>query len=420
MHTMNRVAIIGTGTSAHFTALYLIKNHDVVIDCYFPKNADPIGVGEATTNYVQDFLTNLGIDKKCILKHANGSLKLGLEFCNFLRLDHSFFHPFGDELELSAEIEYMMKRNKVPDDILEYDTIATHFDTQQLSKYILNIIEAAENISIRDEYFDVSCSKKYDTVIDCTGFKRSVIDKVCINNFKNLSDVIPNNCALVYRAGYTDEKAQKLPYTKCVGLNFGWCWNIPLGNKISYGYVHDSKHDVRQEFINYIKNRHGACDECDIRSIPFVTGRNEKHVVTKDGTTYISIGLSSCFIEPLESTGLHFVVEGIELLGRLLNRQVSVEDFNRMLNESYDSVLDFILAHYKYTERSDSYWSSYTDKHLTRYKQNGVFPDISWDYILSGMQQLTKSNINRLSLQVVKKHMKSGTYNTWVKNEKYT
>lgn len=417
---MNRVAIVGSGTSAYFTALHLIKNHDVVIDCYFPKNAEPIGVGEATTNYVQDFLANLGIDKKCVLKHANGSLKLGLEFCNFLRLNHSFFHPFGDELELSAEIEYMMKRNKVPENILEYDTIATHFDTQQLSKYILNIIQSAENVSIKDEYFNVSNSEKYDTVIDCTGFKRGIIDKVCGNNFKDLSDIIPNNCALVYRTEYTDEMTQKLPYTKCVGLNFGWCWNIPLGNKISYGYVHDSKYDVKQEFINYIKNRHGTCDASDIRAISFVTGRNEKHVIVKDGTTYVSIGLSSCFIEPLESTGLHFVVEGIELLGKLLNGQVSVDNFNQELNESYDSVMNFILAHYKYTERSNNYWNSYTGKHLTQYKQNGVFPGISWDYVLSGMEQQTTPNIKPVSLQAVKNHMKDCTYNTWLNNEKHT
>jgi len=414
---MTRIAIVGAGSAGCLTALALSKSESNSIDCYFNDSIPPIGVGEATTNYVQSFLDRHGINKKTILNSINGSLKLGLLFENFFSQNHSFIHPFGDNKDISGEIEYMIMNDKIPNDILQYDTIATHFDTNVLSRYIVSKISKKSNVKIINKLFDIDQSCDYDVVVDCTGFRRHVFTKIIDDNYVDMSHVIPNNQALIYRSKYTNIDQHK-PYTKCTGMSHGWIWNIPLGNRISHGYVHSDQYDVTQEFINYITKIHKSCNESEISKIPFKTGRNKIHITTHKSTLFVAIGLSSCFIEPLESTGLHFVVENIELLERFLAGDINQEQFNSIINTSYDSVVNFVVAHYKYTSRKGKYWRQYTNHQLSDYQHTDVFPVISWDYILRGMGQPHGDIIQQPNLSILKKHINNMSYQLWNKNEK--
>jgi tryptophan halogenase len=76
----------------------------------------------------------------------------------------------------------------------------------------------------------------------------------------------------------------------------------------------------------------------------------------------VSIGLSSGFIEPLESTSIHLIQRSIMRLMRMFPKgdvqPSDVEEFNRQTFYELDHIRDFIILHYNLTNRTDSeFWN---------------------------------------------------------------
>jgi tryptophan 7-halogenase len=399
---IERITIVGGGTSGYLSALFLGKTYpEKSITWIYPEDNNPIGVGEALVPPVSKFLYNLGISHEDILKHCNGTLKLGIKLEDFSLKECVF--PFGIGASEENSILNIIKSNKIPSNILDYQDISVHLRTTEALTFIEKLIPSNVSIS-RDK---VDRVEGYDLLVDCTGFTRKF--SYLKDNHKSISHIIPNNRALSYRAEYTNLKEQMLPYSIFKAMDFGWVWNIPLGDQLAMGYVHNSKYDVQSEFISYIKDKMGIIvEKDDIDEIDMVTGRNKIHL----HNNIVPIGLSSGFIEPLESTGLYLTTYALETLSKYINSEISEKQYNESINSTFDGITDFIGAHYKFSNRDNEYWNMYKDIDINLYNEIDIFPKEAWDYILSGFG-MTERPKEQLDIKEMIKISKGINYTEW-------
>lgn len=385
----NKITIIGGGTAGHISTLFLAKNFpNKEITWIFPEENNAIGVGEATVPYVTEFLNNLGISIENIINEANGNIKLGIKFVDFF--DDIRYHPFGNTLEESELIMEYMKRDKVPENILEYDDIASQFNVTDLYKLMYNTITTLSVNIVRRKFID---SDLNGLVIDCTGFNRNVL------NYENETlvlkpDELQNNTALVHR----QKEKCKEPYSTFYALDNGWFWKIPTQEETSYGFVFDknklSIEEANKIFEEALIQKNLLNTNFDGKLIPMTCGYNSVNIKTFENYSVTGIGLSSFFIEPLESTGLYFVCYGLNLLKQLINLEIEEKDYTHLFNNEFKSVSNFISAHFiNSTHSKHQHYKIFE----TIISDSDIFPEKSWDYILD--QKMSNNKINSKNLK---------------------
>jgi tryptophan halogenase len=94
----------------------------------------------------------------------------------------------------------------------------------------------------------------------------------------------------------------------------------------------------------------------NVNRLSFLAGRRAR---SWDGNV-VGIGLSSGFLEPLESTSIHLIQHGIQKLLALFPGErfshIERNEYNRQLAQTYESIRDFIVLHYTATERDGAFW----------------------------------------------------------------
>lgn len=398
------IAVIGAGTSGYMSTLYFCTKYPhYKIKWIYPENNVTIGVGEGTVPQVTNFFRECGITADHIIKEIGGSLKLGIKFEGFLPQD--YFHPFGGASSEAPELVYMMENNKIPENIESYD-IAFHFSVANLAKFLDKWFEKFNNLTIERRTVESVEEVDCDWLIDCTGFKRAFVNKYYENNFVPIDKSVPNNKALVYRTTIPEHK--RFSYTTSRAMDHGWIWNIPLRDEIGIGYVHDSKFDVKNEFLDYLEKE--GFGRPEVREVNMVTGRNRYHYKDLGNKKLVSIGLSSAFIEPLEATGLYFTAFSIKQLDLLIHERLTPAMYNRNINYEFDVTVDFIVAHYKFSHRDNDYWNHYKNVPIELYRRNNCFPRASWAYILQDHDKIPRTTNDHLA------KLDSGqTYASWLK-----
>jgi tryptophan 7-halogenase len=91
----------------------------------------------------------------------------------------------------------------------------------------------------------------------------------------------------------------------------------------------------------------------------------------------IAIGLAGGFLEPLESTSIHLVQTGISKLMVLFPDRgfsaTEIDAYNQYASQEYEKIRDFIILHYKATQRDDTpFWRRCRDMSIPEALQQKI------------------------------------------------
>ena len=411
------VVIVGGGTAGWMTASYLNAAFGARIDVTLVESQQVgrIGVGEATFSTVRHFFDYLGLAEQEWLPKCAGSYKLGIKFENWRKPGHYFYHPFerlrsvdgfsiadwwlliGDRSKpFDRECfitSTLCEANRSPrqldgslfasglDGSLGRSTLeqqraqfpyAYHCDADRVAGFLAEYATARGVRHVVDDVVHVGQDARGwidristrdhgdlvgDLYVDCTGFRGLLINQTLGETFDSFQDVLPNNRAVALRVP-RDDATQIQPYTTATAMDAGWIWTIPLFRRNGNGYVYSDQFCSPEEAERTLRN---FCapgrDDLPANHIRMRIGRNRNSWVHN----CVAIGLSSAFVEPLESTGIFFIQHGIEQLvkhfpDRTWDERL-IAAYNRRVANVVDGVKEFLVLHYRAALREDTpYW----------------------------------------------------------------
>lgn len=442
---IKKVVIAGGGTAGWCVAAALSKMLGNLLDITLVESAEIgiVGVGEATIPTIKTFHQFLGIDERDFMRSTNAAIKLGISFDNWTRINDHYFHSFGTVGKASWMAPFhhiwMHARDEgVAGDLGDYClelqageagkfevaersrlNYAYHFDTnlygpfmRRISQPHVNRVEGkitgvnqdAETGFVTSIAMESGQVIEGDLFIDCTGFRGILIEQTLKTGYEDWSHWLANDSAW---ACQTPIVGQIMPYTSAIAHDAGWRWKIPLQSRVGNGLVYSSKHlsddAARQRFLDQID----APPLTEPNLIKFRTGRRLK-IWNKN---VIAFGLASGFIEPLESTNIHLMQSCATRLVQLFPftgiHESMVNHFNDLTQNEVALIRDFVIMHYKLTERDDTqFWRDRRDMEvpetlahrLAMYRDAGhafqapdeVFRVDSWMQVTTGQRLYPK------------------------------
>jgi tryptophan 7-halogenase len=395
-----RIVIVGGGTAGWMTAAALARfappGHSITL--IESEEIGTVGVGEATIPQIHLFNAALDLDEAEFLRETKGTFKLGIEFEGWLRQGHSYMHAFGaigraqgllpfqhywararslglaGELsrysvnELAARTMRMQRGRPRPQSAeMPY---AYHFDAGLYAAYLRRYAEARgverlegkiAQVNRHSESGDITEVVSEDGrrieggfFIDCSGFRGLLIEQALETGYEDWQHWLPCDRAMAVPC---EAAGDFTPYTRSSARAAGWQWRIPLQHRIGNGYVYCSEFLSDDEAAQTLLANLDGKPLDDPRPLRFVTGRRRKAW----NRNCLAIGLSSGFMEPLESTSIHLIQSAISrFLAVLPGGQVDpaiVAEFNRQSAFEVERIRDFLILHYKATERRDTpFW----------------------------------------------------------------
>ncbi len=406
MNRIEHVVILGGGTAGWMTAAGLANKLGSVVERISLIESDTIGtvgVGEATLPHIRFFNQTLGIDEPELMAATEATIKLGIQFCDWRQIGDAYIHPFGDYGQavggvdfhhfwtrarlantkhricdysypiVAAEQGKFQLPSTDPNSVLSTFSYAYQFDAGLYAKFLRRHSEA--NGVVRHEgkvtQFDRDSETGHvtalhlesgetiqgDLFIDCSGFRGLLIDKASSVAFEDWSHWLPCDRAAAIAC---ESDGRPLPYTRATARAAGWQWRIPLQHRTGNGYVYWSDHISDDEAANTLLSGLDRPAIGDPKLLRFQTGRRASFFAGN----VVAIGLSAGFLEPLESTSIHLIQEGITKLIEHFPLNVSDthsrSEYNRLMSIEYERVRDFLLLHYVATERDDSaFWNHF-------------------------------------------------------------
>jgi tryptophan 7-halogenase len=409
------IVIVGGGTAGWLTAAFLQNqlphtlNRPVAITVIEAEDIPTIGVGEATIPSIRQTLAACGIEEHLFLKNCGATFKQGIEFINWrddskLRGTNSYFHPFGDQImvagrdvtwqwlqlppdergtyaeQFSVQAE-IARSGRAPKSFTDkpYDgalAYAYHLDAGKLAQFLKTLSKGRgvchkvrKVVAIERCGDDLSALQldngeriEAELFLDCTGFAARLINVDRQNTFNSLSGTLFVDRAVVTRVE-NDSLADVIGYTKSTAQSAGWIWDIALQDRRGVGHVYSSRYidddAAKDELAAYVQQ---PAKDMETRRLDMRVGYHDQQW----RGNCVAIGLSSGFLEPLESTGIYLIEMAnwamLEFIPRYLAGARVQGHYNRILHNHYDNITDFLKLHYCLSNRRDTaFWRDNCD-----------------------------------------------------------
>ncbi len=396
---IRKVVIVGGGTAGWMTAAMLgrIVGSQVDIELVESDDIGIVGVGEATIPPIQRVNAALGLDEREFLRETKASIKLAIQFENWRVPGEGYFHTFGSpgrgqafchfhhfwvraakagnqstvwdyDLNYLCAMENKFAKLEVKDPIWEMQ-YAYHFDAGLYGQYLRRYSEQKgvrrtegliENVKVDPENGHVTTlvlksGKEVagDLFVDCSGIRGLLIRQTLGTEFEDWGHWLPCDRAMAVPS----ERFEKtLPYTRSIAHAGGWQWRIPLQHRNGNGLVYSSDHYSDDEAADVLLNNLESEPIAEPKIIPFRTGRTKQQW----NKNVVAVGLSSGFLEPLESTSIHLIQSAITRLVTFFPHNgvlpKLVDEYNRQSQAEFEYIRDFIILHYHLNERDDGFW----------------------------------------------------------------
>lgn len=442
-----RVVIAGGGTAGWMTAAAMANTLGSVIDLTLVESEaiGTIGVGESTIPPLLLFNRLLGIGEADFMRATKATFKLGIKFENWRDVGETYFHSFGSVgkdhwsagfqhfwlhglqnghthslddycLELKAALEG--KFAHLPDERMNY---SYHIDSGRYAAFLRQRAEAdgtkriegrIDRVELDSESGNIAALEldggqriEGDLFIDCTGFRALLIEGALHAGYDDWTHFLPCDSAIAVQ---TASVRAPVPYTRAIAHDAGWQWRIPLQHRQGNGIVYCSRYLDRDAALERLLGSVEGQVLTEPNFIRYVTGARRKQW----HRNCVAVGLSGGFLEPLESTSIHLIQRAVLRLVRMLPAgEVSerdVAEFNEQQLADMVTIRDFLILHYKVTERRDSpFWRQCAamaipdtlDQKIELFRETGrvfrkneeLFAESSWIQVMMGQGIMPQS-----------------------------
>ena len=400
---VREVVIVGGGTAGWMTAAacarFLAGGGKRRIRLIESAEIGTVGVGEGTIPPMIEFNQLLGIPEADFLRETRATYKLGIDFIGWGAPGERYFHPFG-RLGLNLDgIDFHQlwlkhRRDPAIGDISDYAISALaardhrfahpdksgrsplanlgyayHLDAglyagmlrryaesggvERIEGRIVDVARDAESGHVRSLTLDGGLRVEAELFVDCSGFRSLLLGEAMGVAFEDWSHWLPCDRAIAVPSERTDPIT---PFTRAIAHDAGWQWRIPLQHRTGNGHVYSSAHIGDEQAERVLVDHLDSPPAGDFNRLRFKAGRRRR---SWEGNV-VAIGLSSGFLEPLESTSIYLIQYGIQRLFGLFPdcrfAATEREEYNRFMSDAYELVRDFIILHYQASRRTEPFW----------------------------------------------------------------
>jgi tryptophan halogenase len=444
--TLKQLVIVGGGAAGWMTAAALsrlLPPGEVSLTLVESDEIGIIGVGEATIPDMLQFNLFLGIPEAELMRATQATFKLGIEFTDWSRPGSRYFHPFGfhgvdiDGIDFHqywlrsraagnprpigdyclTEIVARRDRFGFPDLRVagapaSYLRYAYHFDAtlyagflrryaeqrgvKRIEGKVVEVLRAPESGDLSGVRLGSGQTISGDFFFDCTGF-RSLLMGALEVPWVDWRHWLPCDRALAVACPHDGPPR---PFTKSTAKPAGWQWKIPTQHRTGNGHIYCSEFTSDDEATATLIDGLDGPAMGTPRLIRFATGHRQRFW----DRNCVAIGLSSGFLEPLESTSLYLIRQGISrfiaLFPDAAQAPILRNEYNRWMQRDFEQVRDLLVFHYFANERVEPFWQhcrsiripDTLQRRLALFHEGGrflrnegeLFPNASWVAVMLG------------------------------------
>jgi 2-polyprenyl-6-methoxyphenol hydroxylase-like FAD-dependent oxidoreductase len=396
------VVILGGGTAGWMTANLLLhrwSEHGTKITLIESKDIGIVGVGEGSTPQLKAFFDKLGIAEAEWMPRCDATYKAGIEFAGWSdRPGHErYFHPFPTDVDgfTRSKFFYSTRARRTgrdvpahPDPFFVPTHIARegrapvappnfpffvsygyHFDAFLIGAFLreFGTARGIEHVDARiasiehNQDGDVAAliaddGRRFeaDLFVDASGFRAAIIAGALKEPHRPFAENLFNDSAVV--APTPHDEGEIHACTGSTAASAGWIWHIPLTNRVGNGYVYSSRYIDPDAAAAELRAHLKLEPDAQVRHLQMKCGQIERSWVRN----CLAVGLAQGFLEPLEATALHIVINTVESFLDAWDEDQR-DLFNAAIARRYEGIRDYIVCHYRTALRQDTdYWRDAT------------------------------------------------------------